>query len=78
VAWLGADSGTAVQLATAGTRVVVDGERIYWLDGTALRAMCKDGTGAQVLASTGERYNLAVDSTGIYWAGEGKIRKIVK
>ncbi|OJH34112.1 hypothetical protein [Cystobacter ferrugineus] len=70
--------GTAVKLAATGTRVVVDSERIYWLDGTALRAMCKDGTGAQVLASTGESYNLAVDSTGVYWAGEGKIRKIAK
>jgi hypothetical protein len=70
--------GSPVQLATGGTRVVVDNERIYWLDGTALRAMCKDGTDTQVLASTGERYNLAVDSTGVYWAGEGKIRKIAK
>ncbi|XXT16211.1 hypothetical protein WME94_38865 [Sorangium sp. So ce429] len=70
--------GTPVQLATGGTRAVVDNERIYWLDGTALRAMCKDGTGAEVLASTGERYNLAVDSTGVYWAGEGKIWKIAK
>ncbi|WP_234023030.1 hypothetical protein [Sorangium cellulosum] len=70
--------GTPVQLATGGTRVAVDDERIYWLDGTALRAMCKDGTGTQVLASTSEPYNLAVDSTGVYWAGEGKIRKIAK
>ncbi|WP_044985898.1 hypothetical protein [Sorangium cellulosum] len=70
--------GTPVQLATGGTRVVVDNERIYWLDGTALRAMCKDGTGTQVLASTGEHYDLAVDGTGVYWAGEGKIRKIAK
>ena len=70
--------GPPVQLATGGTRVVVDDERIYWLDGTALRAMCKDGTGAEVLASTGERDDLAVDSTGVYRAGEGKIRKIAE
>lgn len=70
--------GTPVQLATVATRVVVDNERVYWLDGSALRAMCKDGTGVQVLAATDGRYGLAVDSTGIYWAGDNKIRKIAK
>lgn len=71
--------GTPVKVTLGGISVAVDNERLYWLDGSALRAMCKDGTGAQVLATINDEYgSLAVDSTGVYWTDDGKIRKIAK
>ncbi len=62
---------------SGGSVVAVDKDRVYWHNGSDLKTMCKDGSGLQVLATTTVNA-LAVDSTGIYWAGGDSIWKIAK
>jgi hypothetical protein len=72
--------GTPVQIDRyrQGWTVAVDDERVYWYDREVLKARCKNGSSTEVLTTPEFVEALAVDSTGIYWGGYGKIWKIAK